>query len=291
MGDYERLNTVDFDAEFQESSFMFETSRRFHVSALFLGILFSLVFPACSSGPQLKDYPRRDIDRPFTLPEGVATWSTLGYYAVEKYDFDGTPEEDHSTIPAIPLVWRTSLSEKWNLIWAPIPVAVLYQIRSDESATTGLILDYGLKISSNGYSAGSLRATYSHRQKLSSHFALELAPRLAPWFPLGREAKWDLQSSVSFGPFFQVNDVFSLRAGSTVFVRRDPQTVISGSFFRSDFDIHTEYHWRAVLPLYAGFNWSLSRQWDLAGNVEYHKIGEHSGYSNLQVGYELRHYW
>ncbi len=263
------------------------------IKCILSGLLL-LTLVSCAAGPKLADYPRREIDRPFTLPKGIATWSTIGYESFEHYRgfFDGEVYTDRSGVPILPLVWRQSLSDDWNLLWAPIPVAAFYQLRSDAAATTGLIFGYGLKLSDYGYSAGAVSAAYSHRQKLSSDFAVDFMPTVTPWFPLGHKAKWDLQSSVAAGPFWQVADLFSVSTGARLVLRKYSTTVISGNFFEANsLDIYTRDDWKLSLPVYARLNWSFARQWDFEASVEYQKIGEVEPYSNLLVGYELRHYW
>lgn len=252
------------------------------------------LFAGCAASPKLAEYPRREIDRPLTLPKNLATWSILGEYSQEKYrdPFTGQVYTDRYTIGPVPLKWQTSLSDDWNLIWYPIPVAVVHQLRNDDAATTGIILGYGLRISSAGYSTAGIAARYFHRQKLSREFALEFTPSLMPWFPIGDRSEWDLQAGVGFGPFWQVGETVSLSAGARAVLRRDSQTVIGGGPFGSNgLDIQTRYAWRTVFPVYLGMGWSFSRQWDLVANANYQKIGEADDYSRLDVDFEFRHYW
>jgi hypothetical protein len=256
---------------------------------LSLTLLLSLF--GCAAGPELADYPRREIDRPFNLPKGVATWSTVGAYEIEEYRLSsGSNIVDRTWVAAIPLLWRQNLSERWNLIWAPIPIAVAYQIRSDEAATTGLIFHYGLRISEYGYSRAAIGAVYSHRQRLTNDFALELTPSFTPWFPLGEKAKWDFEGAAAFGPLWQATELFSVRAGINPKLRREDDVNVT-IFGSGEVDIQTNSHWRVVLPVYAGFNWSMARQWDLAGDISYYRIGERDGQSTVLATYELRHYW
>lgn len=258
----------------------------------YLSLLF-LFLSACAAGPELADYPRREIDRPFNLPKGVASWSTIGHYSLEEYrHLSGEKDFDRRWLPAVPVIWRQNLSDRWNLLWAPIPVAAFYQIRSDESATTGLVLGYGLKISSNGYSTAALGVSYAHRQKLSEFFAIEFQPGVTPWFPLGEKANWDLQTSLAIGPFWQWTELFSVRGGVVPSLRRDRDTIISGNIFGPNgMDVSSHEQWRVVMPLYFEMKWSFARQWDFGGTLAYQKIGEREGHSQVTAGYEFRHFW
>ena len=253
-----------------------------------------LLFVGCSAAPKLAEYSRRDIDRPLTLPKGLATWSILGEYSQERLrdPHDGQIYTDRYTVGPIPLKWQTSLSDDWNLVWYPIPVAAIHQFRNDDAAATGILLGYGLKISSAGYSTAGIAARYFHRQKLTREFALEFTPSLMPWFPIGERSKWDLQAGLGFGPFWQVGETISVSGGARAVLRRDSQTVISGNLFDSDgLDIQTRYAWRTVFPVYFGMNWSFSRQWDFGATVDYQRLGEADDYSRLAVDFEFRHYW
>jgi hypothetical protein len=263
------------------------------VGKVALGItVFALA--GCAATPKLADYPRREIDRPVTLPKGVTSWGMHGSYSVERYRFDYTGERvtDQSVYAAIPSQYQTSLSDEWNLVWYPIPIAAIYSIRNDSAATTGLTLGYGFRFSNYGNTAAELYAAYFHRQKLTPDFAIEFSPSLAPWIPIGENAKWDLQASLGVGPFVQIGEFLAARAGMRAVLRRDSTTVMSGDLFSSKgLDITTTYTWRMVYPLYAGLNWSVGRQWDIGGTLEYQKLGEANDYSNFQVAYELRHFW
>lgn len=257
------------------------------------GALALLALAGCAAAPKLADYPRREIDRPFTLPKGLASWSILGEYTQEKYRFfDGSLDTDRSFVGPIPLKWQTSLSDDWNLLWYPIPIAALYSIRNDAAVTSGLLLGYGLKLSSAGYSTAGVGAQYFHRQKFNSDLALEVSPSLMPWFPLGDRAKWDFQAGVEVGPFWQAAETISLRAGARAVLRRDSQTVIRDDAFGSGgLDIEAHESWRTVFPVYAGMNWSFARQWDFGTEVNYQRLGETDDYSRLDVDIEFRHFW
>ena len=254
-----------------------------------IGIVF---LSACAAAPQLEKFPRREIDRPYTLPKGVAAWSTLGTYSISHYtDIFGDRATDRNVIALYPFVWGQSLADDWTLVWAPIPIAVLHQLRFDEKVSSALSLGYGLLISNAGYSTVGLSIGYSHRQKLNKDFALEFGPTLMPWFPIGNRARWDFQADATVGPLWQAGETFALRAGISPTLRRNPElvTVSGGTMSSPDFGI--EDRWKVVTPVYFGFGWSVGRQWDLNGNFTWQKIGETQGYSRTTISYELRHYW
>lgn len=254
-------------------------------------LILPFVFYGCSAAQKLEDYPRREIDRPFTLPKELATWSGWGRFQREQVKYSwGQRYYDNSWIPIIPLYWRQSLSDRWNLQWAPIPLAAMYQIRADKEAVTGLTFGPALKCCSSNWSVGAY-AQYSHRQILNESIALEIQPALQPWVPVGEDAVWDLQAFVTTGVLYQAHDLFALRGGLIPSLRRDPRLVIDGSWGGSDSNIQWDYSWRFAMPVYAGFVWSAGRQWDLTSTLMWQRIGEGQDYSNLSLSYGFVHYW
>src|SRR4051812_43675078 len=88
----------------------------------------------CASGPELEKYPRSLIDRPYTLPHGADAWLMPGVLLVSR-DADGT---NHFIPPiGIPLGWKQSLSDDWQLSWSPLPLALSHQISHDDSGYLG----------------------------------------------------------------------------------------------------------------------------------------------------------
>jgi len=252
--------------------------------------LLLLSLGACTAAPKLEDYPLREIDRPFTLPEGLATWSTLGLYQYEEVDDSFGKTSNETIIPALPLFWRQSLSDDWNLVWAPIPLAAMFQIRNDKKAVTGLTFGPAGKCCSDSWSIG-FHVEYSHRQILNDTTALEFQPAIQPLIPGGEKAVWDLQTSASTGALYQASDRVAVRAGLTPLVRRDRRLAWNGTLGSSDFNIRTDDSWRFVLPLYAGFTWAAGRQWDFSGQAIWQRIGETQGYTRWNASYSLTHYW
>lgn len=75
-------------------------------------IIFALVIlsltAGCAAGPELEKYPRAEIDRPYTLPKGVAAWhipTVFGYIGDNSYSCTIFP------VP-VPLIWESSLSDE-----------------------------------------------------------------------------------------------------------------------------------------------------------------------------------
>src|SRR5687768_11386684 len=73
-------------------------------------ILFSvsiLILGGCAASPKLDSFNRREIDRPYTLPEGVAAWHVAAVGGVVQ------DNSNKVTVPLIPypLLWETALSD------------------------------------------------------------------------------------------------------------------------------------------------------------------------------------
>src|SRR5436309_3246080 len=82
------------------------------------------VLSGCASGPALEKYPRREMDRPYTLPTGVASWHIPTIFG---HIQDDTSSSTILPIP-VPLIWETALTDDWNLIFFPLPFGFSHQI-------------------------------------------------------------------------------------------------------------------------------------------------------------------
>src|SRR5690349_14594687 len=101
----------------------------------------SIVFAmGCASGPALDKYPSREIDRPYTLPKGVAAWHVPASYSV--VSTNTSPAS--SSFAINPLVWQSALSDDWNLIWFPVPLGVSHQFMNTEKNRLGFTFVTGV---------------------------------------------------------------------------------------------------------------------------------------------------
>ncbi len=64
------------------------------ISFASIGFLF---MSGCAGRQPLQSYSRMEIERPYTLPEGITTWSTITFFSYAK-DTSGS-----STLPPIPV--------------------------------------------------------------------------------------------------------------------------------------------------------------------------------------------
>ncbi len=243
--------------------------------------VFLLFVGGCTSAPELASYPRSEIDRPYTLPDKVATWSMIipfGFYS------DSTTAAFLPPIP-VPLFWRVALSDKWTLNWSPLPTSVSYEIDRTADHLVGASLGLGF-----GYGTGSVgllispAASLYYRQKLNRAFALEVVPRVDASFRTGgNPATWTAELGV--GPLFQLNPLFALRARATLRGGNGLAYALYSS------TLNPPVLARITVPLSIAAVWSVNRQWDLGFGYIFEGIGYQNSYSGHTGVASLVHYW
>ncbi len=247
-------------------------------------IIFSSLITACASGPQLENYSRSEIDRPFTLPSGVASWTTE--FAIDhQMNPSGYPQTSSILDP---MIWTQSLSDDWNILWAPIPLGVMYQLNKDDSDRMGLGLLMGASYNSiNGF---DLRPTltFSERHYFSKSFAVDASPGLTARLPFQSGQRPFLLAGITFKGVFQLTPTFALLPGFSIDEYRWESNA-------TDLDAQgrplSEVYTHVVVPLSFEAKWSVSRRWDLNASFTYSKIGYMDGYSDEQGAVNAIYYW
>ena len=234
---------------------------------------------ACTSSPELQKYPRAEIDRPYTLPKGVATWTTLiptGYFSDDSSSFFLPP------IP-IPIVWQSSLSDDWTLEWSPLPLSVSHQI----SYSKEQVLGFSTGLSLLGYDTSSgavlnpLLSLY-HRFRLGESWAVETIPSLNAQFQTKRNP-WTWSAGISSGLLFQLTETFAIKPRVGLNFSRGYQAVVA--------EVEPERNTRLTIPLSLLTSWSFHRQWNLDAHYIYSRIGQQRGYSSHTGLFSVVHYW
>jgi len=249
-----------------------------------LKFLVIAVLAGCAAAPELDKYPRTQIDRPFTLPKKVASWTTRTYFA---YTRDKTTESYFPPIP-IPLYWNTSFSDDWNLMWAGIPLGVQHQIHRDADNVIGAegVLGFGYTSDSTKGAVLNTKLSGYLRHKFSPKFAVEFRPIFDPvFYSKGEGFRWKIGAEV--GPFVQVTDYFALRAYAEPSLQKGV-----GPYFPGPTDTLPDMTvTQFIVPIGAGFRWSLARQWDLDAEYSYYGIGYSNDYVSHAALVELVHFW
>ncbi len=243
--------------------------------------LLALLASACASGPALEKYPRRQIDRPYTLPKGVATWNIP---AITSYSRDTGGNITFIPPIPIPLIWQEALSDDWQLTWAPLPLAISHQFTYDDTGFWGA----GLGLSDVGY--GSIEGwflnptlTTQYRRKLTDSFALDTQLVFSPEIQFsGGPFTWG--ATVQVAAFFQLSPTVALSAGPGVSVGNTAPD-LSGTF------VGYPGTTAVTVPLTANFYWSFHRQWDFNVGYSLDRIGEPGNAFQHEALIEFVHFW
>ncbi|HVJ65723.1 MAG TPA: hypothetical protein VM901_10745 [Bdellovibrionota bacterium] len=239
------------------------------------------VFAACTSGPALDSYPRREIDRPLTLPAGVATWHIPTVAGLVK-------DHDRSTgIPPItvPLIWESAIADDWTLIWAPIPLGVVHQLWNNDDSRAGLSLTFAMAYGSERGFAWSPAASFAYRHKFDETLALDVIPSATITFE-GDEGQDHWSIGVASGPLFQISDTFAFStkiiAGASKGGLKISSTGLEG--------IKRTNEEAFSFGLSVDGTWSFARQWDLRPLYSFSMIGGSQNQLHLAV-IDFVHFW
>ncbi len=246
--------------------------------------LMAFLLAACAAGPELAKYPRAEIDRPYTLPKGVAAWQTLLPYSFAK---DASGFRTLPPVIPVPLFWKSSLSDNVTLNWVPLPLLFSFQLDYSDKQLIGVDAGVG-----GGYASGSVGAIIEpvasvfYRRKLTKTIAAEakFAGDFTYWTG-SKESFWDI--GLTLGPRFQLSEVFSLRPAAEIQLSYANFQLINPVLVGVLPPKTTMFR----LPLKLSLSWSISRQWDLGFNYVYQGIGEPNRYSNHSGALSATHFW
>ena len=240
-----------------------------------LHVLFACV--ACTAGTALKDYPRSRIDRPYTLPAGVDTWTTnaAGSYARDNYG-------SNNLFPVPwPLNWGVSLSDTWTLELSPLPLGVAHELLRTEDQLLGARLSWDLGFGSEGVLVAPTLHV-DHRVRLGRRWAWGsgASAGVKRWTDQPRWGWWS--AGISTGPIWQVTDNFALLPIFSVSVART-QVLLPGLPLAQTSQL--------LVPLGLEANFSVGRQWDLDAGFSFDRIGRANGYTAYTGSMALTHFW
>lgn len=241
-----------------------------------------VVVAGCTSGPELQKYPRTQMDRPYTLPKGVATWETLiptGYFSDNTGSFFLPP------IP-IPLFWKSSLSDDWTLNWVPLPLSISHQFSYSKEAVWGATFGLGFGYASSIGLVVAPSLSLYQRTKLGEKLAWETTPGASAQFKeKGGNQEW--QFGLTTGPLFQLSDRFALSPTIGISVANGYRNAAS----LADLTVAPLPLTRVTVPLSLKAAWSLGRQWDMDTSYSFYGIGHANGYRAHVGVIHFVHYW
>lgn len=243
-----------------------------------------LLLAACTAPAGLADYPRRQIERPYTLPDDVNTWSTvttpLGYTgpgsSASGVDEPDTPlpesdEEGTFSWPIpLPIFYEFSLTDRVTLEGAGLPLGLRVQLAHTDRHLIGaraFVLGFGY-LSDHGVVVAQVSSLF-HRYRLGEHWALESTAGVQT--VLRSRTGADADALLEVGPRVQLGDRVSLRPrAGLVFDVDAPQLAI---------------------PLGLGVIWSLHCRWDLSGSYTARSKALGYGRESHLASFDAKLYW
>jgi hypothetical protein len=202
------------------------------------------LLPHCATSNAPEKLPGRELTRPYTHPEGVSSWEFSGSFATQ-------------TTTAFPFYWKQGLTDRWMLVWIPIPFEARYQVRADEKGFWGL-------------RANILGKLYLRTQNFDWSPFIESAHRwiLNDWFALETQATFTAEirrvgpspnfvEAIEFGPLFQIGErVWVAPRLSTWIEFGEPRSLYIG-----DLPAAVNKHMKIRVPLVLHAGVYLARQW------------------------------
>jgi hypothetical protein len=247
----------------------------------------SLCLGACASGPALDRYSTREIDRPYTLPEGVAAWGILSQFTLTSTS-PGSPLLSGSTNPAN---WVSSLSDDWSLLWTPLPLGVSHQFFNSEQHRFGMTFVAGGGYGSYSGFFFSPTVSASYRYRFSKNGSIDVTPLFNMDIPASGVARWS--TNLYLGPTFQLSDVFALSPALSL----EYTNSVVGPASSSGIGWGTSGRgwWQDSMDFLAGVQvsavWRFAKQWDHKPMIGCSGFGSRTGYQESFVNLSFIHYW
>lgn len=235
---------------------------------------------ACAAAPQLDNYPRREMDRPYSLPKGVAAWNIPSVFAHVR------SSSGNVTVPPIPipLVWEQSLGENWDLLWTPLPLGARYQFfKTDEhrlGATGVLGAGFG---STSGFTVFP-RIGLDYRYIAGHNIAIDGELDFIYAYDFD-DTDSDWTSELGLYLVWQLHPLHSLRPG----VRAG---VVTGyALVNIDDELSISKRSQFVVTPAFSYQYSFHRQWDFSLAYVYSSIGFVDDFQAHVVTVNFRHLW
>lgn len=252
-----------------------------YIRILSISMVVSLSIFGCAAREKLDTYPQRHIDRPYTLPKGINSWTTNIHYAHYKDQYD----DGDSQFFANPLIWNQPITDNLNLIWSPLPLSLQYQLIHTEKCTVGVFGAMGIGYSSTeGLLLNPFISAY-YKIKLSDSIAIENRLAVENEFGDADDDAWevDFQS----GPLFQIRD--NLAISPRLHLAIDNIDGPDYSFDRDDKFEQKETQYALPISLWIG--WSLNKQFDLNFEYTYKELGYSNDFEGHEFTASIVHRW
>lgn len=242
-----------------------------------------ILISACAASPHLPDLPEEFIQRRATLPDGVSQWHMILGHA-----FDHEP---NSTI--YPLYWEQGVTSRLTLIWIPLPLEARYLIYSDDVqwivADATLLGPVKAREKDFVWRPG-MNSTW--RRRLSDFLALE--EKISYQAEIKRSAKNNFGRTIGLenGLLFQLHPKFSIKPSLTAMNEEgETKAWYLGSIPDSAHGDAALLNSRWRFPLGLNMSVTLSRQFELALEMQYLRLGYEPGFRSLPIFLSLIHSW
>ena len=234
----------------------------------------------CASTGNLNRYPLRRIDRPYTLPKGVASWEPTWDSNTLKHG-DNLSKVSSTNI----LSWTQSVSDNLNIMWFPLPLALSYQLRNTDANTLGITFG----ISNFGYSddehltLGLITAGYQ-KYKFAESLALVNEVSFSPVIRTegNRSYSWEVQTRT--GILIQMGDNFAILPAVHLSAEHNYPFIFDKL---KAFEDKTYF----LVPFSIATSWNINRQWEITTNYKFTSVGYPKNDRAEYLILGLIHYW
>ncbi len=241
-------------------------------------------FVSCTAGVALKTLPRAEIERPYTLPEGVHAWSVSTTIIAQRDAVRTAAAKIRNITPR----WYVSLSDDWGLILGP-PIGVSHQFVNQQDQLLGatFLMSSNFEINGGFVRPPSLSVLFEpsmsfyHRIRLSRGWAWN-SSIFAEAFKRNDARPWGWSVGVGTGPLLQMTDTVALLLSIGAYQSR------SYLSFESPL-LLPEGHTGGAAQL--GLVWSAGRQWDIGASLGYEAVNHANGYHDLYGSLTITNLW
>ena len=257
--------------------------RNLKLSVCVLSALFLMVLGGCTASQNLDRYPRRNIDRPATLPEGVKSWGGSFWVLDRSDDFASATWREYQ----IPYVNRVGVTDRLTVhkLFLMLPLALQYEIaRTERSFLSG-----GLGLTEFGYSSrdgwiSAIGLGLWHRFHATSSFAWDSSVSADLRSGDDRDDRAPSVLRVAIGPIFQLHDALSAGLRGRLLLSESRRL-----------DLFSSRFWH---PSHGGMRtqgtvwitWNFHRQWDCSATYTRDGSGYENGYEGQSWNVGFTHF-
>lgn len=243
---------------------------------LALALVFALI--SCATVGDIEKLPRRQIDRPYTLPSGLDSWGMVSLLTGTEY----STGQKYGTAVVAPF-WQQSLSDKVSLLWVPLPLGLRVEAYRNESHRLGFDITLGFGSSSLYGSVFYPSLGLEYLYKFDSNWALVTEGNYNPEFR-SRDSATFYNRNLHIGLVKQFESFWALKflVGAGV----DATSLDTLDYFSL---LRREVPYSSAI---LGTSISLSKQWDLFVQLTGRRgTNENDKYSQSRLMLGFMNFW